>query len=152
MRTLFVLMAMFPAVVLGHPVDDACPPGGRTEDGCQPVIAALGLDDPAFFAAHKAYWHCRREIVVDDIVPYAQCVGEVRELERRRYGAAFSTGAENIMNYWNVIPAHPELDFPGAVWRADEQRVACEANRSIIQYHIYLCRFYRDQLRAALGW
>jgi len=148
---IWLMFVYFVEMAHAHPVDDPCPPGFDTEDGCQPVVAALGLSDPAFFAAHKSYWHCRREIVVSDIVPYAVCVGKIQELESLLYGYVISSGHPNIMGYWNVIPAHPELDFPGQVWRADEQRLACDANRAIIQYHIYLCNFYRAQLRGALG-
>lgn len=148
---LLFLLLILPSLALAHPVDDPCGPGQDTEDGCQPVIAALGLDDPAFFAAHKAYWHSRRLLVTDAIIPYAICVGAVQELEYDLYGFSFTTGAPNIMDYWKVIPAHPELDFPGQVWRAEEQKIAADANISIIQYHVYLCNSYKSALRAALG-
>lgn len=123
-----------------HPVDDLCV-GGKWDDKCQPPVAALGFDKPEFFAAHKKYWHCRRALVVEDIVPYGACSGAVSELEEllkipsgERY-----ISEPGILEYWNVIPAHPELDYPGEAWRPLEQLRSCDATRELASVVLWFC-------------
>lgn len=120
------------AKAYAHPVDDPCLPGQVTEDGCQPLVPELCLDDPKFFRAHKAYWHERRELVTKDTVPYAILVGEAQaEYRHCKYkeGIVFPHIDHGLLTYWDRVPAHPELDFKCAVWRAEEQTEAGRATR-----------------------
>lgn len=142
-----LFLLFLPGVCLAHPVDDPCPEGKKTTDGCQPVIKELGLANPEFFKAHKAYWHCRRELVVEDIVPYAKCIGKVQELQAL-LGLPVDEGANGLLEYWDVIPAHPELDEPGNPEVPRGQLEACEATRSIAGAIKYNC----ESTRQFLSW
>lgn len=143
MRTWFTMaLTLIPSLVMAHPVDMPCGVGQVTEDGCQPVVSALGLDNPEFELAHRAYWHCRRLLVVKDTVSIAELYGQVK-LRRAElsFPPLFPIHPEEFLNYWNIIPAHPELDFPGEAWRAYEQLDACEATRVNADYIRYLLEF-----------
>lgn len=144
MRRLFVIFLMCNMyccqTAAAHPVDDLCV-NNIWNDKCQPPVAALGFDKPEFFAAHKSYWHCRRSLVVQDIVPYGSCSGAVAELEdllnvpqNERYWAE-----PGVLSYWNEIPAHPELDYPGEAWRPLQQLKACNATRELFGTNLFFC-------------
>lgn len=132
-----------------HPVDDPCPPEKVTEDGCQPTHGFMGLNSPEFFRAHKKYWHCRRELnkVIRD---YSACVGATKDAESV-LGFDYLIVSTELLNYWDVIPAHPELDYPGEVWRAESQTEACDATRAIGEFYLIGCEAYRQQLRQKIA-
>ena len=157
-----LLLVLIPASALAHPADAPCPPGGHTEDGCQPIISSLQLDNPDFFAAHKAYWHCRRELVVDELMTVAKCVGGNIEKARVLGEDYLPSGSESaLIEYWNLIPAHPELDqldsgdIQKNIDRANIQRDACELTRSIAGAVIQECAaksaVYSRRIVAALN-
>lgn len=148
MKTLLtVALILVPTMSFAHDVDHICAPGLVTEDGCQPATPELGLDNPEFATAHGRYWHCRRNLVVTDTVAIAQLYGQVK-LRRAELGVEpmFPIVPEEFLTYWNTIPAHPELDFPGQVWRAEEQTLACEATRVNAGYIRYLLSFELEVL------
>lgn len=140
-------LLVFTAIAHAHPVDDLCAPGLHTEDGCQPIIHSLYLSTPEFFAAHKRYWHCRRRLAVDDIGMIAGCVDGNTVLSTL-LGETYqeNLGEKALREYWNVIPAHPELDYidegdvQKSVERADAQTGACELTRMIAGAVLWQCR------------
>lgn len=139
-----ILLVILPSIAAAHPIDDPCLPGKFTEDSCQPRHSFMGLDNDAFFAAHKGYWHCRRELN-EDIRIYSECVGGVNDLQGL-LGLAEFKPEPAILNYWNVLPAHPELDYPGQVWRPVTQMLACEATRAIASLFLNTCELKRAEL------
>jgi hypothetical protein len=145
MKLWVCLAALFmPVNVWAHDVDSLCGPGETTEDGCQENTPGLGFDDPEYFAAHKSYWHERRKLAVG-IVEYGICVGAVQELQAQ-LGEAIDPGVVALLRYWDVVPAHPELDFPGETWRPLEQAEAARATLGILEYHIWHCSQHRSWL------
>jgi hypothetical protein len=141
------LVILLGGVASAHPVDDLCPPGRKTEDGCQIMVSALGFDNPEFYAARKGYWHCRRDLVSEDIVGIAQCVGgNLAVAAHLGESYLMSVGETALLTYWNVIPAHPELDYLDSrdiavsIERARAQRGACDLTREIAAAVLYFCR------------
>lgn len=88
-----------------HPVDLPCPQGG---EACQEPAAHLGLNNPDFFECHRQYWHHRRE-VNETIRQYSECIGAVNAHHYMR-GWPPVAPQETVLNYWDVIPAHPVVD------------------------------------------
>lgn len=151
-------IALLPAVALAHPADDPCKPGLHTEDGCQPVIKSLMLDQPDFYKAHRAYWHCRRELVAEDLMALGMCVGANKRLSET-LGKTYeeTVSEEALCSYWKLIPAHPELDeldsedLDKNINRAYAQLGACELTRYAASVVIYLCEQKRAQLQSAVS-
>lgn len=143
---------MLPAVAAAHDADKLCRPDQITEDGCQENTPGLHLDDPAFFAAHKGYWHSRRNLAVE-IVDLGFCSGRRAELQETLSVEPVNRGEGPLLHYWDVIPAHPELDELGTplmVWRAQQQTIASEATRSITGVLTGICEYELNALRAEL--
>lgn len=109
-----------------HPADDPCPPGVTVSFGCQVPAVNLGLNNPAFFAVHKAYWHCRRNLE-GTFQQYDRCVGAVN-LRHSQTGKVPVTGAPHCVNYHEIIPATPIVEKPGDMNNANLQLLACQAN------------------------
>lgn len=139
-----VLIA-YPGWAVAHPVDNLCEPGKHTEDGCQEATPGLHLEDPEFFAAHKAYWHCRRNLNLM-IRDYASCISEVRLLQTQLGEPNRYVGNSDLLNYWSVIPAHPELDFPGELWRPVQQKKACDDTCDVLDAWFWECVELRNKL------
>lgn len=153
MKQIFFLLV----IILGinrpafcHPADHPCEPGQITEQGCQEITPGLGLDNPAFFEAHRQYWHCRRTLVTEETVDYAICVGAVQEMEAQ-LGLPVEEGSQTVLGYWNLIPAHPELDRPGDPSRAYGQLDACNATKVVFNWYKYACAARRAELSAQLS-
>lgn len=124
MKYLLILL-LFPAVALAHPAEDICVyPKMTSADGCQPALKSLLLDNPAYYTAHRAYWHCRRELVSIDTVTVAKCVGANQALSSL-LGKTYQQSVleKGFLNYWNVVPAHPEFDLldTGDIWQNIQQ-------------------------------
>ena len=101
----WVILFAFVRAAFAHDVDLLCRPDQATEDGCQENTPGMGLDNPEFFKAHKSYWHCRRELVVEDIVGIAQCVGERRGLRVALGEPDVLTESEAaLLSYWKIWP------------------------------------------------
>lgn len=98
---------------LAHPVDDQ-----------QEPLHHLGLDDPEFFACHKHYWHCRRELNAQ-IREYSECIGEAKAINSI-LGWPEPLALVAFRDYWDVIPAHPIEDRPGDVAYCEAHIQACE--------------------------
>ena len=140
---LLICILLLSTVAKAHPADDACPPGENSVDGCQPLTN--GLDNPEFYALHRAYWHERR-LLNKTIQDYAQCIGAVRERQLINYGEAFTTGSQEILTYWFIIPAHPVIDEGTLHFAKDSVQAAIDTN-SIFQVHLYFCNQYLGSLR-----
>lgn len=149
MRTWFIIaLTLIPSRALCHPVDMPCEVGQLSEDGCQPLNPWLGLDNPDFYEAHRVYWHCLRELVVDYTVSVAELYGKVKQRrEDLNVPPMFPhVHPEEFLTYWNIIPAHPELDFPGEAWRPQALTRACEGTAFNAEYIRYYLQYELDRL------
>lgn len=107
-----IFVLLLPVVAFAHDADNLCP-AGTEPFGCQPAEPHLQLDDPDFAACHKTYWHHRRELeaVVRD---YGACLASIWALETWNYGqATYPVLYPTVLNYWDIIPAHPVVDRAG---------------------------------------
>jgi len=108
-------------------------------------VKHLNLDNDEFFELWVAYWHERRELV-NDMVEYAQCVGAIDGIYRVSGFGRFTGADQNILGYWNVIPAIPLETYPKDPDNARVHIEAAKITRSIFGSHIIACQNYLEYL------
>lgn len=139
---LLALLLLVPSVAFAHPVDLPCPQGG---EACQEPQAHLGLSDPEFFECHREYWHHRRQ-VNETIRKYSQCIGAVNEQHRLRGWPPVEPN-ETVLNYWDVIPAHPVVDYAGDMFLCEAQLESAIFTDLLFSGWTSACNAYLEFLR-----
>lgn len=144
MKSLLFLACLIPTVAFAHDADKPCRPDQITEDGCQPVLEYLCLDKKEFFDAHKDYWHGRRSLN-KKIQTYASYIAKNQQLQWF-LGEPVTNGVAAIINYWDVIPAHPELDFRCDVEKVKGQTRAANETAIIVDVLTWFAQSENEQL------
>lgn len=152
MKKILVLL-LFPSLAFAHPADDACPPGIDSSGDCQPVVAALHLDNQDFFVARHTYWHCRRNLVTVETMRLGMCVGANQWLSALLGETYQETVMEEaICKYWNVVPSAPEFDkldtgnIADSITQTNAETDACDLTRAIAAAVSGECEAKRDVL------
>lgn len=108
-------------------------------------VKHLNLDNDEFFDLWVSYWHERRELV-NDMIEYAQCVGAIDGIYRVAGFGHFTGANQDILGYWNVIPAVPLETSPEDLENAKAHIEAGNVTRSIFGSHIISCQAYLEYL------
>jgi len=156
MKKIFLLIFLFPSILMAHPVDRAVGDAEATALGIAPhgdphFQPHLSLDDKTFHDLHFEYWHVRRE-VYEMVARYRECFGArfvMSDMLGQPRSADFHPA---IGKYLEFIPAHPLESFAKGTsvsWRNKAALAHINAGHSSIDsmsIHTINCESRRLQI------
>jgi hypothetical protein len=112
----------------------------------------LGHDDPKFAQCWRDYWHFRREFVIET-VKYGECVGQLRLLVNHTgfNPALLGIIRQDILDYWNVIPAVPVLEQSARLGRYGRDDVNGATRYDYCKANIDAAKFSLNETQAWHG-